>query len=190
MHERILPEKEAKTKWINFKHNVVYLVMGKTTVYTLQDNPSTIAQDAALRYNGLTAILGGKAHLSQPLKKEADIIQITRNGVKKSALKPLSGFMGISLETLSGLLHTSLRNLQRKDDTALLDISKSEKVMELASFTQRGIDVLGSQAAFSLWLKSPLPALNHDTPLQYLDTSFGIQLLQNILGRLQHGVYS
>jgi putative toxin-antitoxin system antitoxin component (TIGR02293 family) len=94
------------------------------------------------------------------------------------------------MDTISRLLHTSHRNIQRKDEEELLDTLKTEKVLELAAFTQRGIEVIGSKDGFIEWLHSPLVALGNRAPVDYLDTSFGIAMVVKILGRLEQGVYS
>jgi putative toxin-antitoxin system antitoxin component (TIGR02293 family) len=94
------------------------------------------------------------------------------------------------MEMMSHLLHTSYRNIQRKEDDSLLDTLKTEKVLELASFAERGIEVIGSKDGFAEWIQSPLISLGNKKPLDFLDTSFGIQFLTKILGRLEQGVFS
>ena len=94
------------------------------------------------------------------------------------------------METMSSLLHSSHRNIQRKDDNELLDSLKTEKVLELAAFAQRGIDVIGDKTSFAEWLHSPLASLGNKRPVDFLDTSFGIQLVIKVLGRLEQGVFS
>jgi putative toxin-antitoxin system antitoxin component (TIGR02293 family) len=94
------------------------------------------------------------------------------------------------METMSSLLHSSHRNIQRKDDDELLDTLKTEKVLELAGLAQRGIEVIGNKASFAEWLHAPLASLGNKTPLDFLDTSFGIQMVTKLLGRLEQGVYS
>ncbi len=154
-----------------------------------EDNPSLV-KEAAVQYETLRVILGGNKALKKTIAGEFDLITISREGIKKSTLKSLAGYLGISMETISRLLHTSHRNIQRKDEEELLDTLKSEKVLELAAFTQRGIEVIGSKAGFIEWLHSPLIALGNKAPVDYIDTSFGIAMVVKILGRLEQGVYS
>lgn len=164
--------------------------MKKTTPYTSKVLPSTLAEEAAVQYEPVFALLGGRQALAKQLTVAPDLISISRAGIKISALRPLSRNLGITLEQLSALLHTSHRNLQRKSDTYPLDCHKSEQVLELALLAQRGTEVLGSAEAFKAWLQTPLVALGYETPLHYLDTSFGIRMLQQQLGRLEQGVFA
>lgn len=189
------------TKWIKYIQYVVYLikleklkkavVIKKSKAYPKPefDNPPAL-QEAAVKYESLRVILGGRQTLRQSLSGDFDLIALTREGIKKSTLKSLAEHLGISMETMSGLLHSSYRNIQRKDEDELLDTLKTEKVLELAAFAQRGIEVIGSKEAFKEWLHSPIVALGNKAPLDFLDTSFGIQLVIKILGRLEQGVFS
>ncbi|MBK6828321.1 MAG: DUF2384 domain-containing protein [Chitinophagaceae bacterium] len=173
--------------------NVVYSLMAKTvkkSVRAVKSSAAAVVEEALPLYTPLRTILGGHQSSVTSPSGEYDLIALTRDGVKKSSLKSLAAYLGISMEQLSGLLHSSYRNIQRKPDNALLDSLKSEKVLELASFVQRGIQVIGSRTGFTQWLQTPLLSLRNQTPLQFLDTSFGIQLLLRTLGRLEQGVYA
>ncbi len=165
-------------------------VIKKPVSYPLPDESLSVLKEAAVKYETLNVILGGRQNLRKSIAGDFDLIKLTREGVKKSTLKTLAAYLGITMEMMSGLLHTSYRNIQRKDEDALLDTLKTERVLELASFAQRGIEVIGNKDAFAEWIQSPLMALGNKRPLDFLDTSFGIQFLLKILGRLEQGVFS
>lgn len=158
--------------------------------YPIHDEPISVLEEATVKYEALRVILGGNSAVKKSLTGDFDLIALSRAGIKKSTLKSLAGYLDITMETLSRLLHSSYRNIQRKDDEELLDTLKSEKVLELAAFAQRGIEVIGSKESFAEWLQSPLTSLDNKTPLHFLDTSFGIQMVTKLLGRLEQGVYS
>lgn len=142
------------------------------------------------KYDRITSVLGGSVVLGQVLHNDIDLINITRKGLPKSVLQTLSKVLSISMEKMSGLLHISHRTLQRKSNTELLNIYSTEQVLEIADVVSRGIDVLGSIDAFTKWLHSELRALNYKSPLDYLDTSFGTNLIKDLLGRIEYGVHS
>lgn len=162
----------------------------KSKEYSLKQEITSIVEEPAVKYKSLNVILGGKQSISQPVSGDFDLIALTREGIRKSSLKSLAAHLGVTMDVMSSLLHTSYRNMQRKDEDELLDTLKTEKVLELAAFAQRGIDVTGSKEAFIEWLHSPLVSLKNKRPLEFLDTTFGIQLLEKLLGRLEQGVYS
>lgn len=158
--------------------------------YTSQQEVPPYVEEAAVQYEPMRIIMGGNKTVAQPIGGELDLINLSRKGVRKSSLKSLSSYLGISMEKMSTLLHTSHRNIQRKHEDELLDTLKTEKIIELAAFVKRGIDVIGTKESFIEWLHSPIIALGNKLPIDFLDTTFGIQLVSKILGRLEQGVYS
>lgn len=160
----------------------------------VEDSASFVEETAAAYkiqpYETLRVILGGNKNLKKSLTGDFDLIDLSRTGIKKSTLKSLAEYLGINMEIMSELLHSSYRNIQRKDEDQLLDTLKTEKVLELAAFAQRGTEVIGNKESFVEWLQSPLVSLGNKTPLYFLDTSFGIQMVTKLLGRLEQGVYS
>lgn len=158
--------------------------------YAPPEGSLPVVSEAAAQYDTLKIILGGNKSVPKTLTNDIDLINLSRQGVRKSSLKSLSHYLGITMETMSKLLHSSHRNIQRKDENDLLDTLKTEKVLELAAFTKRGIDVIGSENGFKEWLHSPILALGNRKPIELLDTTFGIQMVLKVLGRLEQGVFS
>jgi len=162
----------------------------KKVVFSTSEDLPSVVSEAALQYNTLRVILGGNKSVPKALTNDMDLIKLSRHGVRKASLKSLARYLGITMEKMSRLLHTSHRNIQRKDEAELLDTLKTEKVLELAAFIKRGIDVIGSEEAFKEWLHSPILALGNRAPIDFLDTTFGIQMALKVLGRLEQGVFS
>jgi putative toxin-antitoxin system antitoxin component (TIGR02293 family) len=84
----------------------------------------------------------------------------------------------------------SHRTLQRKEDTELLNVFRTEQILEIAEVISRGIEVIGTIDSFSKWLHTEIRTLNYKRPLDFLDTSFGTKLIKDTLGRIEYGVYS
>ena len=162
----------------------------KKVIYKTAEEPVSYVEEAAVQYETMKVILGGNKSVGKSIGGELDLINLSRYGVRKSSLKSLSGYLGISMDKMSSLLHTSHRNIQRKDEDELLDSLKTEKALELAAFVKRGMDVTGSKESFIEWLHSPVMSLGNKMPIDFLDTTFGIHLVLKILGRLEQGVYS
>jgi len=40
------------------------------------------------------------------------------------------------------------------------------------------------------WMNMPIKALSYETPLNYIDTETGIREVEQVLGRIEHGVFS
>jgi putative toxin-antitoxin system antitoxin component (TIGR02293 family) len=155
-----------------------------------EDIPSSMVQEAAVHYDTMRVILGGNKSVLKPIFGDADLVDLSRNGVRKSSLRSLSDYLGITMEALSGILHTSHRNIQRKDDNELLDVYKSEQAIEIAQVISKCLDIFGTKENMQQWLSSSVIALGGKKPIDLLDTSFGIRMINTVLSRLEHGVYS
>ncbi len=141
------------------------------------------------KYDRIISILGGSAAIGQPIHNDIDLIEITRKGLPKSVVQTISNILSISMEKMSQLIHVSYRTIQRKSDKDLLNVYSTEQILEIAEVISRGIEVLGTIEAFSIWLRKEIRALNYKAPLDFLDTTFGVKLIRDILGRIEHGVY-
>jgi putative toxin-antitoxin system antitoxin component (TIGR02293 family) len=162
----------------------------KRKPYPVAESPASLAEEASVPYQEMRTVLGGYQSIPGDISSEIDLVLISRNGVKKSALKSLSHYLGISMEKISNLFHTSHRNLQRKEDEDLLDVYKSGQAIEIAQVISKGLTIFGSIENLQEWLHSSVVALGGKKPLDLLDTSFGIRMIYRVLGRLEYGVYS
>ena len=88
------------------------------------------------------------------------------------------------------MLRLNPRTLQRRLDDGVFNLSESERLWELARLFVRAVEVLESEAGAVHWFKSQIQALGWATPLSYARTAVGLRELDNILGRIEHGVYS
>jgi putative toxin-antitoxin system antitoxin component (TIGR02293 family) len=162
----------------------------KIKLYPTNEPAISLMEEAAVHYETMRVILGGNKSVPKALASDLDLINLTRHGVRKSSLKSLSDYLGITMDEMSSLLHTSHRNIQRKDDDELLDVYKSEQAIELAQVVSKGLEIFGAKENLHQWLHSNLIALGGKKPIDLLDTSFGIRLIYRVLGRLEYGVYS
>ena len=90
---------------------------------------------------------------------------------------------------LTGIRPRTLMRRRAGDDGRLTP-AESAPVMRYALLLRRATDVLGSSAQATVWLKAPRAALGGRTPLEYASTEFGAREVEELLGRLQQGVFS
>jgi putative toxin-antitoxin system antitoxin component (TIGR02293 family) len=88
------------------------------------------------------------------------------------------------------LLRLTPRTLQRRLEHGQLEMNESERVWELARLMSRAVEVLESDAGAVQWLQSPIQALGWKTPLTLAQTAVGLREVENVLGRIEHGVFS
>lgn len=91
------------------------------------------------------------------------------------------------LAQISGL---SQRTISRMSDDQLLPQQSAEVIISIMRTYQRAIEVFESEDIAHKWLKTSLPVLGNQTPLQAVSNRFGAELVLDLLGRIEHGVYS
>jgi putative toxin-antitoxin system antitoxin component (TIGR02293 family) len=113
-----------------------------------------------------------------------------RAGFDFAALEALQARYQIPLTQLQVLLDISDRTLARRREQRVFSKSESDRLYRVARLAARAEEVLGSGSNAARWLKEPMPVLGGVTPLSLLDTDEGAQMVGNILGRIEHGVFS
>ena len=135
-------------------------------------------------------LMGLKDKKAYSAKNETDFIRFIREGLPKSALDNMIKITGFSIQEISHILRTSDRTLRRYASSHLLNAEQTERVIELAKLYTRGEEVFGSLEAFKEWMDSRVLALGNKKPKDFLDTSMGIDMLMDELGRIEHGVFA
>ena len=117
-----------------------------------------------------------------------DFIMRAREGLSFKYSLGLISDMNITLEELADLLHVSVRTLQRLDISRVLEVDHSVKILQLAALRKHGIEVFCDKDDFMKWMRSENVSLQNRTPFSYLDTTFGFDMIHQLLGRIEHGI--
>lgn len=143
-----------------------------------------MAREAGMRMHALAETLG----IEDP-RDDASLIELTRHGLPGHAIDSLADSLGISLLELSRYLHVSGRTLMRHKDK-LLDKHLSDHLITVGIVVARCTELFESREKGARWLKTPSVPLGNCRPLDLLDTTAGATMVLNLLGRIEHGVFS
>lgn len=122
-------------------------------------------------------------------KDVLSLIEAVRQGVKFNAFSNFANKGPFSINEWSGFLHLSERTMQRyKREKKTFDPLQSEKILEIALLYKKGTAVFGNGEKFNQWLTTPNVALGNVKPKELFDSSFGINLLKDELGRIEYGI--
>jgi putative toxin-antitoxin system antitoxin component (TIGR02293 family) len=135
-------------------------------------------------------LLGGTEVIGHPIRTEMDFYEISRMGLPKKALLHLVGNLNLSIRAMAQLLNITERTIQRKSDVDLLDISTTEQVLQIAEVFSRGNEVFGSPDHFQDWMKADNVSLGGKRPIDLLPSRYGAQMVLDVIGRIEHGVFS
>ncbi|HBM10875.1 toxin-antitoxin system antitoxin component [Pseudomonas sp. Choline-3u-10] len=92
------------------------------------------------------------------------------------------------LAKVIGMTERTLRHRAKAQRMALTS-GQSSKVMRFAEILSKAEEVLGSREAAERWLVKPLFGFEGRTPLDLLSNSFGERMLEDLLTRIEFGVY-
>ncbi|MBO0934446.1 type II RES/Xre toxin-antitoxin system antitoxin [Fibrella aquatilis] len=117
------------------------------------------------------------------------VIDKSRQGVLRSEADRVANMVGLTDKEMARMLNMSDRNLHRLKPDERLSRDASERLLLLTNLLQHGLDVFDNDAdTLADWLRSPIRELNNQSPLQLLDTSTGFGLVDDVLGRIEHGI--
>ena len=119
-----------------------------------------------------------------------EVIEKVRNGLRFQDLETLQRLLDVPMEQLAAKLGISRATLHRRKIAGRLETDESDKVMRYARLVRQAIDVFGSIEDARSWMTHPQFGLGNVTPLEYAQTEIGAREVENLLGRIEYGVYS
>lgn len=134
------------------------------------------------------ATLARKAR-SEPAGASALIEQV-RRGLSISELSALQTGLQVPLEQLASKLAISRATLQRRKASGRLSPDESDKLLRFRRLLSQATEVFGDAAKGRDWLKLPQRGLGGAVPLEFAETEIGAREVENLLGRIDYGVYA
>lgn len=130
-------------------------------------------------------------YLALENQEPALLMEASRTGVEYSFFNQLLNSIPITLNEWADILHLSNRTMQRyHKQKKNFEVLQSERILEISMLYDYGIEVFENKENFEEWMNSKIIALGGVKPKSLLDSSYGIQMVKTILGRIEHGVYS
>ena len=123
-------------------------------------------------------------------KNQDELIRIVKKGLPVSSFEKLKDQIGISGKTLSEIINIVPRTLARRKAEGRFQSNESERLLRLALLFDKAIMVIGDQESARHWFKTPKIALGGKSPLEYADSEIGAREVEDLLGRIEHGVFS
>lgn len=137
--------------------------------------------------------LGGAAILHREITSELELATAVREGLPSESLdyvldsvRHWAGSQAAVLDIVG-----SRRTLERKTGgrRALLKPSESDRLARLARMIVRAEQAIGDADKAHRWLMKPNRALGGQIPFTLLDSDAGASVVEQILDRIEYGVY-
>ena len=136
-----------------------------------------------------TATVDKKTHLAKA-KHPTELIRQIQKGLRFSELQTLQNSLDLPFEQLAAKLCISRSTLHRRKAAGRLSPDESDKVMRLSRLLDHAAKVFGDVEKARAWLKFPQVGLGGAVPLDYAQTEVGAREVDDLLGRIDYGVYS
>ena len=127
---------------------------------------------------------------SAKAKHPTELIRQIQKGLRFSELETLQNSLHMPFEQLAAKLAISRSTLQRRKAAGRLSPDESDKVIRYSRLVRQAADLFGDIQKARAWLKHPQYGLGGAVPLDYAETEVGAREVDNLLGRIDYGVYS
>jgi putative toxin-antitoxin system antitoxin component (TIGR02293 family) len=113
-----------------------------------------------------------------------------RNGLPFSAFVALTQQLDISPQHFTAVFGIPTRTVARRKEARQLNPQESDRLYRVARAASQAVEALGSIDKARVWLKTPNRALACERPLDLLDTENGARQVEDVLLRLNYGIFS
>ncbi len=128
--------------------------------------------------------------LRTEVRSGLEMLPLVRKGLPYRSIENVAREMDLSVDETAQSLGLARRTLARRKTLRVLDPAESERVVRLAGTLAHATEVLGSREKARQWLRAPNRALGGESPLSLLDTEIGARAVDDVLVRIEHGVFS
>jgi len=137
---------------------------------------------------GVVSVLGGAKVVGKSVRSPEDLAERVRKGLPFAALLAVMEQYGISRDVLCTILHLSARNFLRRKEQKRLAPDESDRLYRLARVIAHANRVFEDPGESADWIHAPNASLGKQQPLTLLDTDIGVQQVDQVLGRIEHGI--
>lgn len=120
-----------------------------------------------------------------------DLIPKIEKGFSFTALNCFVSASGLSIPYTASVIGIPERTLARRKKENRLSPEESERLLRISKLFEDSLRLFdGDREAAVNWLRTPKKALRSQSPLHFARTEIGAREVENLIGRLEHGVFS
>ena len=127
---------------------------------------------------------------AQPIASIHEQIGRIHAGLSFRAVQNLQKALDVPMDKLASVLGMSRATLHRRKIQGKIDKDESEKLVRYQRLLKKAEDVFGGGDSAREWLTNPQAGLGDAVPLDFAKTEIGAREVENLLGRIEYGVYS
>lgn len=132
-----------------------------------------------------------RSSLGFQITRITDLIPKIEKGFSFAALTNFVSASGLSIPYTAGIIGIPERTLARRKKENRLSPEESERLLRIAKLFEDSVRLFeGDRDAAVTWLRTPKKALCNQSPLHFARTEIGAREVENLIGRIEHGVFS
>ena len=129
--------------------------------------------------------------LCEQVDYNAAMAQRVEAGLPVGAVVQFGKQAGFTTEELARVIQIPPRTYARRvASKARLRVAEGERAIRLMRLFEQAKRVFGTDENTRGWFQGRIPALGGRTPLEFAQTEPGAREVENIIGRIEHGVFS
>jgi putative toxin-antitoxin system antitoxin component (TIGR02293 family) len=97
---------------------------------------------------------------------------------------------GYSEEEIFALVVPKRTLMRRRADAEPLTVEETDKVLRLERIATQAERVFGDRDKAHRWLRKPKRELDGETPLAFLASEAAARVVEEMLNRIEHGIYA
>jgi putative toxin-antitoxin system antitoxin component (TIGR02293 family) len=117
-------------------------------------------------------------------------VKEVRAGIMFKYFKVLAKQLEMDDRELAKAIKISSRTFDRRLRSGVFSPAESDRLSRVSIIFNRAKEVFGNAEKARKWIETPLDAFEGETALERADTSLGASQVDDVLGRIQYGVYS
>lgn len=126
-----------------------------------------------------------------PVATSIEAVEAVKLGLPVDTIDRAASLVGLDTSELVRVLGISGRTMaRRRSGGGSLSADESDRVMRVIRLMDRTQAVIGGEDQARRWLHTPNRALVGQAPLALSSTETGAALVFDLLGRIEHGVFS
>ena len=119
----------------------------------------------------------------------AELHSRLEEGLSYEALECLRRVLDLPLSRISKLLQIPPRTLARRKEAKRLQPDESDRLVRLSRLVGLALQLFeGDLGQTRSWFTAPHAAVAGETPLGFATTEVGAREVENLIGRLEHGI--
>lgn len=138
----------------------------------------------------LGKVIGVSKSLAEKLSDTEELRKLLTTGFPYTPFQSVLKRLGLTRIQVSAALGLPERTLARRKQEGKFQSLESDRIFRFLQVVAHAIETIGDDEKAGRWLTKPNRALMGKIPLELLNTPIGASQVDDILGRIDHGLYS